>query len=207
MLNKILESVKLYLKIHSNQIEKLLNKIMSIDGQISRNEAKNLIKLAKNISSDNVIVEIGSYQGRSTLALAFGSLLGNHNRIYAIDPHIEFFGMLGGQFDPKDQAKLYYNLVKYKVGEIVAVVSLSSLNAAKSWSLRNIGLLFIDGDHTYDAVRSDYESWAPFLIEKGIIAFHDSTIAEVKKIIYELLEEKKIIHIGEIDSLSWFQVK
>jgi predicted O-methyltransferase YrrM len=36
-----------------------------------------------------------------------------------------------------------------------------------------VDLLFIDGDHSYDAVRADYESYAPLVREGGLIAFHD----------------------------------
>jgi predicted O-methyltransferase YrrM len=38
---------------------------------------------------------------------------------------------------------------------------------------REIDLLFIDGDHSYAAVRSDYEMYHPLVAEDGMIAFHD----------------------------------
>jgi predicted O-methyltransferase YrrM len=38
---------------------------------------------------------------------------------------------------------------------------------------RKLDLLFIDGDHTYDGVRKDYEMYAPLVAEGGLIAFHD----------------------------------
>lgn len=38
---------------------------------------------------------------------------------------------------------------------------------------RKLDLLFIDGDHTYDGVKSDYEMYAPLVRTGGIIAFHD----------------------------------
>lgn len=42
----------------------------------------------------------------------------------------------------------------------------------KTWlSGRPINLLFIDGDHSYEGVRQDYEIYAPMV--KGLIAFHD----------------------------------
>jgi predicted O-methyltransferase YrrM len=36
-----------------------------------------------------------------------------------------------------------------------------------------VDVLFIDGDHTYDGVRCDYEFFSPFVRPGGIIAFHD----------------------------------
>ncbi len=38
---------------------------------------------------------------------------------------------------------------------------------------REIDILFIDGDHTIEGVAKDYEAYAPFVKEGGIIAFHD----------------------------------
>jgi predicted O-methyltransferase YrrM len=38
---------------------------------------------------------------------------------------------------------------------------------------REIDLLFIDGDHTYDGVRSDYAMYSPLVRRGGLIALHD----------------------------------
>ena len=36
-----------------------------------------------------------------------------------------------------------------------------------------LDFLFIDGDHSYDGVRQDYESYAPLVRPGGLIGFHD----------------------------------
>ena len=33
--------------------------------------------------------------------------------------------------------------------------------------------LFIDGDHSYDGVKKDFEMYSPLLAPGGMIAFHD----------------------------------
>jgi len=38
---------------------------------------------------------------------------------------------------------------------------------------REIDLLFIDGNHTYEGVKKDFETYSPLVKEGGIIAFHD----------------------------------
>jgi cephalosporin hydroxylase len=49
--------------------------------------------------------------------------------------------------------------------------SVSSLVADKQ-----LDFLFIDGDHTYDGVKADFEMYSPFVRKGGIVAFHDIAI-------------------------------
>ena len=47
---------------------------------------------------------------------------------------------------------------------------------------RTIDFLFIDGDHTYEGVRHDFEMYSPLVTNGGYVAFHDTVYAEgVKK--------------------------
>jgi predicted O-methyltransferase YrrM len=203
---RVFNSLKKTLLSRRGDIDRFLHLVMSVEGQISRSEAHRLVELAKCTLPERAIVEVGTYRGRSTIALAFGSLLGSANRVYAVDPHVEFQGVLGGGFDPRDQEELYRNLVRAGVGKIVAVVSLPSKAAARCWTERNIGLLWIDGDHSEAAVLEDYESWSPFISDEGILAFHDSSVPGVKKVLYELSQAKKIFPLGQTETLSWFRL-
>ncbi|MEM1858754.1 MAG: class I SAM-dependent methyltransferase, partial [Desulfurococcaceae archaeon] len=38
---------------------------------------------------------------------------------------------------------------------------------------RKLDFLFIDGDHTYEGVKRDFEMYSPLVRKGGIIAFHD----------------------------------
>jgi predicted O-methyltransferase YrrM len=177
---------------------------MSIDGQVEDREIRKLLQLNQNVPKEQVIVEIGSYRGRSAVALALGSLSGNQNPVYSIDPHIYFRGIMGGMFGPEDQAYLYQNLTQARVGHIVFIISLPSKAAAKAWSEKNIGLLFIDGDHSYEAVYLDYEKWRPFLVIGSTIAFHDSNTDGVGKLIREMKGKNQIKLMGKNKTLQWF---
>lgn len=182
-----------------------LGQVMGIDGQITAQEALKLAELAAAVPAGAVTVEIGSYRGRSAAALAFGARQGNGGRVYAIDPHTEFIGPKGGHYGPPDQAALYRHLTELGVGDLVAVLSLPSTQVAQSWVERNVGLLWIDGNHRYEAVKADAVLWYPHVIAKGIIAFHDSEFPDVARAIDEVKREYGLTYLGRLDALTWLR--
>jgi hypothetical protein len=40
--------------------------------------------------------------------------------------------------------------------------------------LGGIEFLFIDGDHSYEGLRGDWEGWSPWIVPGGVVALHDS---------------------------------
>jgi hypothetical protein len=51
-------------------------------------------------------------------------------------------------------------------------------DVAKTWD-KKIDILHIDGDHSYESVKNDYETWSKFLNDDGVILFHDTCIEEL----------------------------
>lgn len=143
------------------------------EGMISYDEASLLYSLAKGVK-DNCIVEIGSYRGRSTVALGRGSLDGNKVSVYAIEPHEEFIGILGGKFGPLDRGAFYKAMLDTSCYHVVRFINLSSEFVCPNWE-KKVSLLWIDGDHTYRGVKRDFECWLPHLAANATIAFDDST--------------------------------
>src|SRR3989337_2786998 len=72
------------MKMEIAEIKELVDKV---DGWLTDKEGELLYNLAKNCTGEGVIVEIGSWQGKSTIWLGRGSKKGNNITIYAIDPH------------------------------------------------------------------------------------------------------------------------
>jgi hypothetical protein len=175
------------------------------EGMISFDEARLLYDLATEVT-ENCIVEIGSYRGRSTTALACGSLNGMQVPVFAIEPHENFSGLLGGEFGPQDRAAFYKTMLATGCYRIVRLVNLSSEMVAPHWPSK-IALLFIDGNHSFEAVKRDFECWYPHLVKGTLIAFHDSRdpLIGPLKLIHALLATgkfKKRYARGEITVLE-----
>ena len=143
-----------------------------IRGWLSREEASALYNLAKGTKS-GVIVEIGSCQGRSTVALSAGADSGSSAPIYAIEPHEEFVGPLGGRFGPQDRRAFYSNMVQSGAYANVRLINLSSEVVTPGWNLE-VELLWIDGDHRYNSVHRDLYCWKKHLARNAIIVFDDA---------------------------------
>ncbi len=145
--------------------------VMCVQGSVTEAEAGELMRLASEVPPEACIVEVGSHRGRSTAALALGA---NGAPVYAIEPHELFEGVYGMTFGPEDRRAFFENMLRVGVVEDVRLVNLSSEVVSKGWT-RPIGLLWIDGDHTLEGVRRDFEAWEPFLRPGGVVAFHDAT--------------------------------
>lgn len=162
-----------------------LRPVAATEGMLPLEVAELLYRLARELT-DGVIVEVGSYRGRSTVALALGA--GNDVPVYAIEPHEPFTGMLGGEFGPADRAAFYRAMLRTGMYQRVRLVNLPSRTAARGWELP-VGLLWIDGDHRYEAVRADFDAWSRHLTETATVVFDDATDPEIgpHRLIGELL--------------------
>lgn len=147
-----------------------------IDGWLTSNEAGLLYDLARN--ADGSIVEIGSWRGRSTTALALGSMAGRKWRVTAIDP---FIGpqegwrptSLGNEREAGCSPEmLRANLDGAGVNGLVRIVSKQSEDALAE-APKEIALLFVDGAHDYESVCRDIDNYLPRLKPGGLAVFHD----------------------------------
>src|SRR5580704_1539866 len=168
----------------------VIDKIMSVDGGITAQEAQLLYTCARTVR-DGCIVEIGSYLGRSTAALALGTCAGFCVPVYAIDPHEDFRGILAPanfRFGPSNRTQFMQNMLRMEITEIVRPVSLSSEYVTASWP-DAVALLWVDGDHRYKAVKRDVACWLPHLRPDARVVFHDATNPQIGplRVIEELL--------------------
>jgi MMP 1-O-methyltransferase len=149
-----------------------------IQGWLSPLEGELLYRLAKSCTGRGVIVEIGSYKGKSTVWLAQGSQAGAGTPVYAIDPHSgspEYREATSGVV-PDTFDDFRRNIQSANVAGTVFPIVSTSAQAAGSFQ-KPVELLFIDGSHEYENVLKDFELWFPKLIDGGVIAMHDSVLS------------------------------
>lgn len=152
-------------------------------GFLEDDEAFRLYELAKEASRLGPCLEIGSYCGKSTAYLGMGCKE-NGAVLFSIDHHRGSEEQQPGQeyFDPelldKETGMIdTFGIFRKTINElsledtVVAIVSESEV-VARSWTTP-LGMVFIDGGHTFEAVFTDYNSWAPHLLSGGFLAIHD----------------------------------
>ena len=149
-----------------------------IEGWLSDNEALGLYQTAAKLAPNAKVVEIGSWQGKSTYCLAKGLPSG---KVYAIDP---FNADWGQDVDSKEEyidRGSNKNMLKGFNERMTTLGVYNKIIVKKGYSydfyndtdFNNIDFLFIDGDHSIEGCKADYESYAPKIVKGGFIAFHD----------------------------------
>lgn len=134
-----------------------------------------------------ITVELGVHNGASLCAMLQASTS------LGLDGH--FFGVdhwAGDLHSGHLQPSVYWNLRAYQLAKYRHNASLlrkSFDKALDDFSDASIDLLHIDGYHTYDAVKHDFESWLPKLKASGIVMFHDISVIDNNFGVHKLWSE------------------
>lgn len=140
-----------------------------IPGQIVP-EIKHFLEIAKKIQPKNIL-EVGTAHGGNLFLLT--KIAGDGGKIISLDLPGGEFG--GGYFARK---KALYNNFVTGAQKMFLIRgdshSQNSLNEViKNLDGEKVDVLFIDGDHTYNGVKSDFEMYSHLVRPGGIIGFHD----------------------------------
>jgi len=152
-------------------------------GFLDDSEGLRLFELARQHAHLGPIVEIGSYCGKSTVYLGAGTNAAG-GTLVCIDHH------RGSEEHQRGEAYHDPDLYNEETGRMDSLYTLrrtiesaglestavllvaKSRTAAELWCLP-VGMVFIDGGHSREAVETDYYGWAPKVINGGILAIHD----------------------------------
>lgn len=182
------------------EIEKIKQVVHRVDGWLPDSEGELLYRLAKNCTGKGVIVEIGSWKGKSTIWLGIGSQAGKRVKVYAIDPHNSAGGSAQDKIYTFDEFRR--NIDDAGISGIVTPLVTTSEEAARTFQ-EPVELIFVDGAHDYEAVKRDFALWFPKVIDGGYMAFHDTILWDgprksVEEDIYRSTRFKDVIFVNSI---------
>lgn len=125
------------------------------EGYLTRAEAENLLNLVDELKTDHPIVEIGVFAGKTTQLLGqYIQMTGRKNKVIGIDTF---------SYVPKHELN-WPDLN-------IELIEGSSHDKKVIEKVKDISLLFIDGDHSEAAVIKDITNWLSKVRE--IVVFHD----------------------------------
>lgn len=158
------------------------DRILAVHGWTQAVQLRYLMAQVRALPDPSDIVEVGVWQGRSALAMA-EACRGTTKAVFAIDawqdydeggePIAQFLARHGVKsFEEVYQAFLHHRR-RLALEPWVVVMRTSSLKAAAAWKRGPVALVFIDGDHHYEAVTADLAAWVPRVRPGGLICGDD----------------------------------
>lgn len=123
-----------------------------------------------------VLVELGTHTGNSYGAFCQSiAHFGTSTRAFAVDSwqgddHADFYG-----------EEVFADVSEHNKANYASFSSLMRMlfeDARPYFADGSVDLLHIDGLHTYDAVKADFEGWRDKLSDRGVVLFHDTNVRE-----------------------------
>ena len=183
-----------------------------VPGFLVENEARLLGLIAACTPCSGAIVEIGSFKGKSTVILAKVAKHYGLGPIVAIDPHnfnsaeLEDYRTAAGATSYQEFLK---NLESAGVSDQVEDHRAYSSQMAGTWN-RPIRFLWIDGDHTYQGAKSDFDGFFPHVSPQGVVAFHDALhefSGPIRVFVEDVLRSNQFGAAGFVSSIAWSQFR
>lgn len=123
-----------------------------------------------------ILVELGTHSGNSYFSFCQSVATNKTNtKCYAVDT------WQGDQHAGSYSEEIYEKVFQHNEKNYKAFSNLMRMTfdeAVNQFEDGSINLLHIDGLHTYEAVKHDFETWLPKMADGGIVIFHDTKVLE-----------------------------
>jgi predicted O-methyltransferase YrrM len=189
--------------------EQALAAVDLIEGWLTDDQARLLWDSATSLRPGECAVEIGSFQGRSTIVLARGAPEGTE--VIAVDPHAgtdrgpeEYHGKEAEA--ERDSVAFEKNLADAGVRQRVTYLRQWSREAIKQIE-GPIALLYIDGAHRYQPARDDIRAFGARVGPGGTLLIHDSFSSKgvTAAIMRTLTFSSRWRYMGRVGSMTEFR--
>jgi len=180
--------------------------VAEVAGWMTQGQGEALYEAAGRCPPGGRIVEIGSFQGRSTIVLA--SAAPESATVFAIDPHA------GNDRGPQeiagyateadaDHGAFLTNLRQAGVEDRVTHLRMFS-DAALDELDGPVDVLYIDGAHRFAPARADIRDWGRRVADGGSLLIHDSfsSVGVTLAILRELTFGRRFRYVGRSRSLT-----
>jgi predicted O-methyltransferase YrrM len=197
---RVVQRRRLACDAEEGQLLPLLEPLFSIDTHMTFEERLQLYRLGVSLPVGFVVCEIGSYLGASTSFLAAAASF-KQGHVHAVDTWAN---------DAMPDERIEDTWVRF----------LENTERFRSWITTHRGparvvkdrvppfdMLFVDGDHSYEATLEYLNDYVPKLKPGGIVAMHDFELDSVQRAMGDYFKDRPIEDLGMAHSLKSFRPK
>ncbi len=162
---------------------RLLDIARACKGYLDEAEGLRLYELAREHGKRGPVLEIGSYCGKSSVYLGAGAKAAGSTLI-CVDHHRGSEEHQKGEeyhdpelYDPEaDKMDTLHELRRTlrlaELEDVAVLLVTRSTTASRLWRGK-LGMVFIDGGHSFEAAFADYDGWHDKVEQGGVLAVHD----------------------------------
>jgi predicted O-methyltransferase YrrM len=181
-------------------------RLSELEGIIFDREGAHLAYLASLIPVGGTIVEIGSHKGKS--ACFMGSALRRvkniTSKIHCVD--LWTLGTDSVQASQQSLNMFTKQILDMRLSDYIVSHMEDSIEFSKKWNTP-IDLLFIDGEHHYEHVHSDWENFGKWVKKDGLVCFHDYVARhpDIQKVVNNEIPKNKWRFFARVDRMFTVQ--
>ncbi len=160
--------------------------------------------MVERFPSGSHFVEIGSWKGKSAVAMAVEIINSNKKISFdCIDPWYDL--KPDGEYFETWCSNLYETFLENikPVQDYITPMRMTSMQAVNLYQDNSLDFVFIDANHEYEYIYEDIEKWLPKVKVGGILSGHDISYEPV----FQAVKDHGLEHQIKIDWECWIYEK